>query len=34
MGIALILGLVISLPGWSMAGRVAEKRQENIETAR
>ena len=34
MGVAVILGLVISLPGWRMAGRVVEKRQENIETAR
>lgn len=34
MGVALILSLVISLPGWSTARRVTEKRQENIETAR
>lgn len=34
MGVAVILGLVVSLPGWSTARRVVEKRQENIETAR
>jgi hypothetical protein len=34
MGVAVILGLVVSLPGWRIAGRGIEKRQENIETAR
>lgn len=35
MGVAVILGLGVSLPGWwSTAGRVTETRQENIETAR